>query len=418
MFKNKCIVNVYSSNNDKNYSRSELLHWINDTLSTNLKCIEQLKSGQYFCQLFDMIFRKVVDLNKIKSDSVHERHYINNYKILQSGFKKVGIIKDIPIMQLVSGSFKANYEFLKWFRKLYTANSSKECISLKSNNVKDEKPELIGKENETNGNKERIAKPISRHPFKSELLKPDIVKKQKPELAAEIIKTNDNKKALLISSLRQSLKGKFTSNIIKNQKHKPTGEVNKANDSKKQIFKSISRQSLKNIFLSSDIVKNQKSKLAEVTNKANDNIRKIPAPVSRQSFKGDVETNNIKETVPTSILRQFFEERLSMPDVVEKQKPELATEGYKTNDNKKTILPSILHQSQKYLKADVTRNQKPDLVLDVNETNSNIRAFPRLTWRNPSSGVLASKSYSQELKAISHTSDYKDASGDGKINAN
>jgi hypothetical protein len=48
--------------------------------------------------------------------------YIENFKILQSSFKKKGVDKVIPVERLVKGRFQDNFEFAQWFTKFYDAN--------------------------------------------------------------------------------------------------------------------------------------------------------------------------------------------------------------------------------------------------------------------------------------------------------
>jgi hypothetical protein len=48
--------------------------------------------------------------------------YIENFKILQSSFKKKGVDKVIPVERLVKGRFQDNFEFAQWFKKFYDAN--------------------------------------------------------------------------------------------------------------------------------------------------------------------------------------------------------------------------------------------------------------------------------------------------------
>jgi len=47
-------------------SRNEIIDWINDLLITHLTKIEQLGSGNIYCQLLDAAFPEKVPLNKVK----------------------------------------------------------------------------------------------------------------------------------------------------------------------------------------------------------------------------------------------------------------------------------------------------------------------------------------------------------------
>jgi len=51
-----------------------------------------------------------------------EHEYIQNFKCLQAGFKKVDVEKIIPVDKLVKGRFQDNFEFVQWFKKFFDAN--------------------------------------------------------------------------------------------------------------------------------------------------------------------------------------------------------------------------------------------------------------------------------------------------------
>jgi len=116
-------VNVYNTSvTAENLSRHEILAWINDTLKTNLTKIEELCTGGAYCQFMDMLFPGSIRMKKVKFDTKLEHEYINNYKNLQEGFKKVNVEKIIPVEKLVKGRFQDNFEFVQWFKKFFDAN--------------------------------------------------------------------------------------------------------------------------------------------------------------------------------------------------------------------------------------------------------------------------------------------------------
>jgi len=84
--------------------------------------VEELCTGSAYCQFMDMLFPGSVILKKIKVDARLEHEYINNYKALQGGMKKVKIEKVIPVEKLVKGRFQDNFEFVQWFKKFFDAN--------------------------------------------------------------------------------------------------------------------------------------------------------------------------------------------------------------------------------------------------------------------------------------------------------
>ena len=84
-------------------------------------------------------------MKKVKFDTKLEHEYINNFKALQEGFKKLNvekvwpqfgyinlnikyfnlfcsIFKVIPVEKLVKGRFQDNFEFVQWFKKFFDAN--------------------------------------------------------------------------------------------------------------------------------------------------------------------------------------------------------------------------------------------------------------------------------------------------------
>ncbi|KAH8252468.1 hypothetical protein KR032_000202 [Drosophila birchii] len=70
----------------------------------------------------DMMFPNSVPLKRVKFRTNLEHEYIQNFKILQAGFKKMSIDKIIPIDKLIKGRFQDNLEFLQWFKKFFDAN--------------------------------------------------------------------------------------------------------------------------------------------------------------------------------------------------------------------------------------------------------------------------------------------------------
>ncbi|KAG7281087.1 hypothetical protein CRUP_027624 [Coryphaenoides rupestris] len=69
------------------------------------------------------LFPGSVDMGQVKVQAMHKEDFKHNYNLLEVAFAKNGIIKSIPVEQLISGSFKANFALLKWFRKLFTENT-------------------------------------------------------------------------------------------------------------------------------------------------------------------------------------------------------------------------------------------------------------------------------------------------------
>jgi len=87
-------VNVYSTSvTSENLSRHDMLTWVNSCLDANFTKIEELCSGAAYCQFMDMLFENSIILKKVKFRTNLEHEYIQNFKLLQTAFKKVGVDK-------------------------------------------------------------------------------------------------------------------------------------------------------------------------------------------------------------------------------------------------------------------------------------------------------------------------------------
>merc|ERR550534_1710220 len=69
-----------------------------------------------------MLFENCVPMKKVKFSAKLEHEFIVNWKHLQTGFKKVGVDKMIPVDKLIKGKFQDNFEFCQWFKKFFDAN--------------------------------------------------------------------------------------------------------------------------------------------------------------------------------------------------------------------------------------------------------------------------------------------------------
>ncbi|XP_060737624.1 DNA (cytosine-5-)-methyltransferase 3 beta, duplicate a isoform X2 [Tachysurus vachellii] len=103
-------------------SRYELLAWLNKTLQTKFTKMEEICSGACFCQLMDWLFPGSIDINKVRFQCQEEADFRHNYSLLQTGFKIMGVTKSIQVEELITGKFRPNFTFLKWFRKFFQAN--------------------------------------------------------------------------------------------------------------------------------------------------------------------------------------------------------------------------------------------------------------------------------------------------------
>ncbi len=88
--------------------RSEILTWVNDLLKVlktvsqiNLTKIEELGSGAVYCQIVDVVNPGKVALSKVNWKAKADYEFLNNYKILQNAFDKVGIKRYIEVLSVI-----------------------------------------------------------------------------------------------------------------------------------------------------------------------------------------------------------------------------------------------------------------------------------------------------------------------------
>jgi RP/EB family microtubule-associated protein len=66
-----------------------------------------------------MMYPGKVSLSKVNWKAKSEYEFINNFKLLQQSFNKLGINKNIDIGKLVKCKYQDNLEFLQWFKKIF-----------------------------------------------------------------------------------------------------------------------------------------------------------------------------------------------------------------------------------------------------------------------------------------------------------
>lgn len=99
-------VNVYATNvTTENLSRHDMLAWVNDCLQSSFTKIEELCTGAAYCQFMDMLFPNSVPLKRVKFKTNLEHEYIQNFKLLQGGFKKMNVDKVQFYMSIMSFLF-------------------------------------------------------------------------------------------------------------------------------------------------------------------------------------------------------------------------------------------------------------------------------------------------------------------------
>ncbi|VEU20703.1 DEKNAAC101581 [Brettanomyces naardenensis] len=116
-------------------SRSELLEWINSEFGANYTKIEQCGNGAVYCQIFDSVHPGKILMSKVNLQPKKEFQILSNYKLLQGGFNKVGITREVPVEKLMKFRLQDNLEFLQWFCKFYS-NAETQGGGVRSSNVK------------------------------------------------------------------------------------------------------------------------------------------------------------------------------------------------------------------------------------------------------------------------------------------
>ncbi|KAK6303611.1 hypothetical protein J4Q44_G00260650 [Coregonus suidteri] len=114
-------VNVQVKPGEK-HNRYELLAWLNEYLQTRFTKVEQTCSGAVFCQLMHWLFPGSVDVQRVRFQARDEVDALHNYSVLQAGFRRSGVIKSIPVEDLIRGSSEAGLDFLQWFKVFFDSN--------------------------------------------------------------------------------------------------------------------------------------------------------------------------------------------------------------------------------------------------------------------------------------------------------
>ncbi|KAK6028148.1 MutS domain V protein [Ostertagia ostertagi] len=81
-----------------------------------------MSTGAAYCQLTHLLFRDAINLRKVKWNSRNEMDHLNNWKILGTSWKTLGVDKPVLVERLTKGKFQDNFEFLQWFFKFFNAN--------------------------------------------------------------------------------------------------------------------------------------------------------------------------------------------------------------------------------------------------------------------------------------------------------
>ena len=92
--------------------RTEILKFINDLLQLNVTKIESLGQGAVYCQIIDAMFPGKVALSKVNWKAKLEWEFVNNLKVLQTAFTKIGIKRVIEVEKLSKCKYQDNLELI------------------------------------------------------------------------------------------------------------------------------------------------------------------------------------------------------------------------------------------------------------------------------------------------------------------
>uniref|UniRef100_A0A6Q2XQX9 DNA (cytosine-5-)-methyltransferase n=1 Tax=Esox lucius TaxID=8010 RepID=A0A6Q2XQX9_ESOLU len=103
-------------------NRYMLLAWLNECLQTRFTKVEHTCSGAPFCQLMHWLFPDSVDLKRVRFQSQGELDALHNFSVLQASFRKSGVIKAVPVKDLIQGNAAVGLGFLQWFKLFFDSN--------------------------------------------------------------------------------------------------------------------------------------------------------------------------------------------------------------------------------------------------------------------------------------------------------
>jgi len=114
---------VCPATSGSNLSRHDLIRWVNHCLGESINKVEELCTGSLYCKFLDILFPGSIQLKKVRFKANQEHEYIQNFKLFQSAFNKVGVDKVVPVDRLVKGKYQDNFEFLQWFKRFFDENA-------------------------------------------------------------------------------------------------------------------------------------------------------------------------------------------------------------------------------------------------------------------------------------------------------
>ena len=106
----------------------QCMYWLNRKANTSYDQISDVGDAVGYCIVFKKLFPNSINYTaqagmlESAGMKLTAEDKKNNWKRLQSGFKKVGIDKKIDTAAMVRGNVKENFEFIQWFVEFYNVN--------------------------------------------------------------------------------------------------------------------------------------------------------------------------------------------------------------------------------------------------------------------------------------------------------
>ena len=79
-------------------------------------------SGAVYCQIIDAVHQGKVTLSKVNWKARNDYEFVNNLKILQNAFDKIGIKKHVEVEKLSKAKYQDNLEVIQWMKRYYDVN--------------------------------------------------------------------------------------------------------------------------------------------------------------------------------------------------------------------------------------------------------------------------------------------------------
>ncbi|KAM3617476.1 uncharacterized protein V6R79_006695 [Siganus canaliculatus] len=106
----------------KTLTADELLCWLNKTLCTSYSKMDELRTGEAYCQLMHALFPGSMNMSEVRFDGDNAEKSKHNFTLLEGVFRKVGVVRYIPFNPLSEGNWLVTRVFLDWFRLFFEKN--------------------------------------------------------------------------------------------------------------------------------------------------------------------------------------------------------------------------------------------------------------------------------------------------------